>query len=1313
MGIQENITIGGWGNMRDDKKGRASSGEKTAQNNVFAFMGKAKVSDSLKSFYAKHWQPPLPTLELQADFSRGQKKGIARGTQLITMPSSLENRLSTFSRKSNVRLSTTVLAGFAALLHRYSRNDDLLIGVHSSALTEYMDNPQEKDFILPVRADFSQHSDFSSVLADINLATLVAQTCDIEQLLEITTAENEAFKTLTFPACFAVQNELTGSMIDWTDEKLGIEIGITFIETAAAPQIMFNYDSTLFKASTIERMAANFLTLLDSIASSPKQPASKLQLLSEAEQQLLASFNDTEAPFPTDCSIVELFEKQVALRPEKVAVSFQGQELTYSELNARANQLAHALRERGCEKETIIGLVLDRSLEMIVSIIGVLKAGGAYVPIDPDAPQGRIDYLLSDSGAPVVISKTHLKDKLSNYAGNLFILDDLSVIASYSEENPASDITADNLAYIIYTSGSTGKPKGTLLQHRGVNCLAIAQADLFGVGEHTRALQFTSVSFDPSILEMFPTLLRGGTLVLAPSHVLRDPIALSELMKREKITFWATVPSAIAQLPLDGAPYMETIVTGGDVCPPALAEAWGKKVNFMNVYGPTEATVCVTAWSSKREKKIESPLPIGRPLENVQIYILDKHLNMMPIGACGEIYIAEPGLARGYLNREDLTAEKFIDNPFVPGTKMYKSGDLGRFREDGQIEFLGRADNQVKIRGYRIELGEIESTLMQHETVKECVVIASADPMGQKRLVGYVVSPTQIDANALKAFLKETLADYMVPSYIIQIPAIPVTVNGKIDPKALPAPEDVIGTSEETYDAPENEAQRLIAEAWAEVLGLKQIGIHENFFSMGGHSLNILPSIVKLKKHFPNLTIQDYYKYPTVAELERYLSSQSAACHSASPKFESCRSKLTGLTKKCGPKRDMQAGLMDGTKATFLTGATGYLGAHILHDLLHDTEAHVYCLVRPAKGITALERLQDTMRFYFGQEILEKMNRRVTVLIGDLEQEGLGLTEKETEMLYRCDTIIHCGADVRYFGDTEHFLNVNVRSTTRLLDVARAREGVRFHYVSTLSIVGWHENDPREFVAVESEFDRGQKFDNVYAESKFVAEKLVREAMEEGLPVTIYRVGNLIGHSKTGRMQRNIEGNAFYQYVKATLLLGVTAQDDNYVDLTPVNYASKAIVNCVTRKETAGKTLHLCNPQQIKSETFIQLLQSFGYSILPVEASAYQQWLFQANTTEEHQEALQCMMAQLSENDDHGTIIRLSCTETQKLFEGTDVVCPAPDRNLIYTILKYAIDIGYLKPSAHWSLLQAFNTANFGTAPAAQAQPAAKEFATA
>lgn len=1293
--------------MRFEKKGNGSSGEKTAQNKVFAAMGKAKASDSLKSFYAKHWQAPLPVLELQADFSRGQKKGSARETHSVALSSSLEKRLRAFCRTSNVTLSTTILAGFAALLHRYSRGSDLLVGVHCSALTEYMDNPQEKDFILPLRADFSQHSDFLGVLADINLATLVAQTCDIEQLLELTIAENPAFGNLTFPACFAVQNEQTGKMIDWSNEDLGVEIGITVIESASAPQVSFTYDSALFKSSTIERMAQNFLVLLNSIAEKPKQSPKEMDMLCREELQLINSFNQTQAAYPADSTIVELFEQQVAARPNSVALRFQDQELTYAQLDAHANQLAHALRERGCQTETITALVLDRSLELVVSILGVLKSGGAYVPIDPDAPQGRIDYLLSDSGAPVVLTKSHLLDKLSNYEGNLFCLDDLSVLSSYSATKVPTDITAESLAYIIYTSGSTGKPKGTLLMHRGVSCLALAQGELFGVNEHSRSLQFTSISFDPSILEMFPVLLRGGTLVQAPSDVLRDPIALSELMKYEKITFWATVPSAIAQLPIDGAPYLETIVTGGDVCPPALAETWGKQVNFMNVYGPTEATVCVTAWSSKREKAIESPLPIGRPLPNVEIYILDANLNMMPVGACGEIYIAEPGLARGYLKRPDLTAEKFIDNPFVSGTKMYKSGDLGRYREDGQIEFLGRADNQVKIRGYRIELGEIESTLMQHESVKECVVIASADPLGQKRLVGYVVSDTKADATELKAFLKETLADYMVPSYILQIESIPVTINGKIDPKALPAPEDVIGACDAEYDAPENEMQQLIADAWAEVLGLKQIGIHENFFSMGGHSLNILPSIVKLKTQFPMLTIQDYYKHPTVAELERYLSSQTAQSKDVSARFESCATKLQSLSQPKAEKRATHTWIADETKAVFLTGATGYLGAHILSNLLQDTDAHVYCLVRPAKGTTALERLRDTLSFYFGRKVAKKVNDRVTVFVGDLEAEGLGLTEQETELLHSVDTIIHCGADVRYFGDTEHFLNVNIRSTTQLLDVARAREGVRFHYVSTLSIVGWSENDPLEIVAKESEFDRGQKFDNVYAESKFIAEKLVREAMDEGIPVTVYRVGNLIGHSETGRMQKNIAGNAFYQFVKATLLLGVTAQDEHYVDLTPVDYASKAIVHSANRTDTVGRTLHLCNPQQIKTETFIQLLQSFGYSILPVDGPSYQQWLFQSNSSEEHQEALQCMMAQLSENDDHGSIIRLSCTETQELFAGTDVVCPAPDRNLIYKILKYAISIDYMKPSAHWSLYEAFNATSFEAASVAKKKQAA------
>ncbi|WP_172844433.1 non-ribosomal peptide synthetase family protein [Tumebacillus algifaecis] len=1269
--------------MLNDDQGKGLSGKETADNSL-ASTGPTQASDSLKNFFANHWQSPLPVLEMSTDFSRAQKKATELRESEITLSAELTEKLRNLSNSTQTSLSSVVLAAFSVLLHRYSRADEMMIGVHNSALTE---TSEARNFLLPLRLDFSQNSDFSEVLAEINIAALVAQTCEMEQLIADHSAQNAEFQHAAFPACFAMENGKRQGHIRAL-KQVGVEIGLTLKNTKTDLRVSFTYDGGLYESSTIKRMLQNFQTLLHSITEAPKTLVSELHMLSEVEMQLLASFNETEAFFPSDKTIIDVFEEQVLRTPDNIAVRYQDEELTYVQLNEKANQLAHALRACGCDRDSIIAIMVNRSMEMIISVLGVLKAGGAYLPIDPDAPQARIDYLLEDSNALLIITKDFLLDKLIGFNGEVFSLDsEMPVVGTYPTTAVASETAPEDLAYVIYTSGSTGKPKGTMLHHRGLCNLAVAQGEFFELHEKSRVLQFISLAFDPSVMEVFFTLTRGATLIMAPSHELKNAEALTDLLEREAITFFVTTPSMLSQLPLEAGPNLEVIVTGGDACPVPLAELWSQRVHYINNYGPTETTVSATGWSSRGKQSLPNPLPIGRALQNTEVYLLDSHLNLVPIGACGELYIGGAGVARGYFRRPELTAEKFISNPFRPGEKMYKTGDLGRMLPDGNIEFQGRIDNQVKIRGYRIELGEIEAALLQHPQIKEGIVIASVDPIGQKRLVAYVVTEQPVRPAEIQAFLAESLSDYMVPAYVINIPSIPVTINGKIDHRALPSPEDVNSGGDEVYVAPQNDVQRLIAEVWQEILGVKQVGIHDNFFAMGGHSLNILPCLVKLKPYYPTLTIQDFYKHPTVAELELRIA-QDAACEIALTQFEQFIVQ-TAEGAAAGKKEAVCRLKLQKPNVVFLTGATGYLGSHILHDLLKDTDAHIYCLIRPSKDVTPQERLLETVDYYFGHAMAEEAKERVTALSGDLTQEGLGLSEEEREIVYsQSDAVIHCGADVRYYGDEEHFQQVNVRSTEQLLDIARRREGVRFHYVSTLSIMGPNETDEEEYVVTEGDFDRGQTFHNLYCETKFRAEKLVREAIKQGVLCTVYRVGNLVGHSVTGRFQRNIESNAFYQWMKATLMLETTPEDPNYVDMTPVNYCSKALVHSVMRKDTISQTLHLCNPKQIKTEKFISIVQGLGYSILTMDSQDYMWWLFQDNDSPKHHEALQLIFAHFNELNTEDPVMKISCKATKKLLAGSNIVCPEPDRELIYAILKHAINIGYLPASKHWALLE-------------------------
>lgn len=523
-------------------------------------------------------------------------------------------------------------------------------------------------------------------------------------------------------------------------------------------------------------------------ALNPETKLSGHRPLTEAERhKILNEWNNTTTEYPHDRCIHQLFEEQVERTPDAVALVFEDEQLTYQELNARANQLAHYLQGLGVGPEVLVGICVQRSLEMIVGLLGVLKAGGAYVPLDPTYPKDRLAFMLEDSSVPVLLTQTQLVELLPRNSARVVCLDgDIEKIASHSSDNPSSSVAPDNLAYVIYTSGSTGKPKGVLLAHRGLCNLATAHIQLFGVQPDSRILQFASFSFDASVWEVFMAIVPGATLVLAKRESLMPGPALIGLLRDCAITTVILPPSVLAVLPAEEFPALQTIIVGGEACPPDLVARWAPRRHFFNAYGPTEATVCATValCSDVRQKP-----PIGRPIVNTKIYILDAQNQPVPIGVPGELHIGGVGLARGYLNRPDLTEQKFIPNLFSgkSGSRLYKTGDLARYLPNGNIEFLGRIDNQVKIRGFRIELGEIEAILSQHPTVLEAAVVVQQDVPDRQYLAAYIVSQNSraISRSDLRAFLKEKLPDYMVPGVFVMLDVLPLTPNGKVDRRAL------------------------------------------------------------------------------------------------------------------------------------------------------------------------------------------------------------------------------------------------------------------------------------------------------------------------------------------------------------------------------------------------------------------------------------------------------------------------------------------------------------------------------------------------
>jgi surfactin family lipopeptide synthetase A len=849
-----------------------------------------EILESQLDYWKQQLRGDLPVLQLPYDRPRPAVQTFRGARQCLTLSKDLTASLKTLSQQEGVTLFMTLLAAFKTLLYRYTEQEDIVVGTVSAG----RNRPEIEGLIgfflntLVLRTDMSGSPSFRQLLGRVREITLGAyahEDLPFEKLIQTLQPDRNLSHNPLFQVAFVLEPPMPSLNCGWTMSQLDIQtdtakLDLT-LELDERPEGIigrFEYNTDLFEASTISRMIGNFQTLLEGIVADPDKRLWELPLLTVAQQQQLVALNNTKADYPLEACIHQLFEAQVERTPDAVAVVFENEQLTYRELNRRANQLAHHLQKLGVQPEMLVGICVERSLEMVVGLLGILKAGGAYLPLDPSYPQERLAFMLEDAQVSVLLTQQKLLAGLPEYKGHRFCLDtEWEVLAQESEEKPVSNVTTDNLAYTIYTSGSTGKPKGVLVTHQNLVHSTSARISYYSEPV-TSFLLLSSFAFDSSIAGIFWTLCQGGILVLPPDKFQQELLQLTKFIAQHQISHLLSLPSLYSLILEQAEPQqltcLRTVIVAGEPCSRELIERHSKLLahtSLFNEYGPTEGTV----WSSVyhcQPSGLRTQVPIGRPIANMQIYLLDKYLNPVPIGVPGEIHIGGAGIARGYLNRPELTNQKFIPNPFSdePGQRLYKTGDLARYLSDGNIEFLGRLDHQVKIRGFRIEQGEVESTLLQHPTVRETTVIAREDIPGDKRLVAYVVpNPEQTPTiDELRRFLKQKLPDYMVPSAFVLLDALPLTPNGKVDRRALPAPDQSRPDQSVTFVAPRSPIEQQLADIWAEVLRLEQVGIHDNFFELGGHSLLATQVISRLRQAFGvELPVRTLFEAPTVADL--------------------------------------------------------------------------------------------------------------------------------------------------------------------------------------------------------------------------------------------------------------------------------------------------------------------------------------------------------------------------------------------------------------------------------------------------------------
>ncbi|NCR21291.1 MAG: amino acid adenylation domain-containing protein [Microcystis aeruginosa L111-01] len=837
-----------------------------------------------------YWKKQLTAapllLELPTDKPRPANPNFRGHSISFQINSELTEKLKLLSQKSGATLFMTLLAALNTLLFRYSGQDDILIGTPTANRNRQEIEPLIGFFVntLVLRNSLEGNPTFSGLLQQARNVVLEAyanQDVPFEQVVDGLEIERSLSYNPLFQVMFALQNaplnalelpDLKAQYLAVENQRIKFDLSLILeeIETEKGAYLegFWEYDSDLFTVERITCMVGHFQTLLKGIVANPQQTVRELPLLTESEkQQLLVEWNQTQQDYPQNLCIHQLFEAWVEQTPDAIALIFKGEQLTYRELNSKANQLANYLQTLGVKPETLVGICIEPSLEMIVGILGILKAAGAYVPIDPTYPSERIAYMLDDSQLAVLLTQEKLVTSLPQHQAQVICLDsDWKEISTESKSSPITSLTPENLAYVIYTSGSTGKPKGVLVAHRGLCNLSQAQIKLFDVQPDSCVLQFASISFDASIWEIVMALCAGARLYLGTREELQPGQPLLQLLQEQEITHLTLVPSALTALSSENLPALQNIIVAGEPCPPSLVIQWASGRRFFNAYGPTESTVCATVAQCFEDMDV---LPIGRPIANTKIYILDRYLQPVPIGVPGELHLASVGLAKGYLNRPELTDSKFITNPFSEKSsdRLYKTGDLVRYGNDGQIEFVGRIDDQVKIRGFRIELGEIESVLNQYPQVKDAIVIVREDELKTKRLYGYFIPKTEaLTSQELRQFIQDRLPDYMIPAFLIPLESFPLTPNGKVDRRALPLPK--INPNElENYATPSTKNEQILAQIWQEVLGLKTISINDNFFELGGDSILAIQIIAKANQEGLEITPKQLFGYQTIAQL--------------------------------------------------------------------------------------------------------------------------------------------------------------------------------------------------------------------------------------------------------------------------------------------------------------------------------------------------------------------------------------------------------------------------------------------------------------
>jgi amino acid adenylation domain-containing protein/thioester reductase-like protein len=1283
----------------------------------FAYWQRQWQQDGLLDGQLAYWTKQLegipPLLDLPTDRPRPQVWSFRGAALPLRFPPELVAGLRALGRREGCTLFMTMLSAFQTLLHRWSGQDDICVGspianrnrVETERLIGFVVNT------LVLRGNLRGDPTFVELMKrirDVALGAYAHQDLPFERLMQALHPTRDVRHSSLFQVLFVLQNApvqipplpgLTPKLLlDRHNGTAKFDLTLGLTEMPEGLVGVFEYNTDLFDRSTIERMAAQFRHLLEEVVRDPLRPISEMPLLADAERARLIAAG--EAPTTTDGTdrrcIHHLFEARVAERPDAAALVMGEIRLSYAELNRRANRLAHYLRRRGVGPEVIVGIYAEKSIGAVVGLLAVLKAGSAYLPLDTALPRERLAVILGDASPVVVLTTSQLAADLPFDKNRVVEIDaDSPAWADESDANPDGGADCSNLAYVIYTSGSTGTPKGCMIEHRGVVNAFEGWDAAYGLSELPTYLQMVNFAFDVFTGDLVRALGAGGTLVLCPTETLLDPSELLALLRREKIAYAEFVPAVVRpllrHLEVTGQTMgpVRVVVCGSDVWYGGeyrrLRRVLPRGARLFNSYGLTEATIDNTYFEGDDDLTDDGSIPIGRPYVNQRLYVLDARLNPQPVGVPGELHVGGVCLARGYLNRPELTAEKFIPDPFRPGERLYKSGDLARLLPSGDIELLGRTDHQVKVRGFRIEPGEIEATLTKHPAVKDAAVAAHADGRSGKRLVAYLVLRDEAaapSATNLRAFLGGKLPDYMVPAIYIPLPSLPLTPNGKVDRKALPAADGDRFALAAEYISPRTATEKRLAPLWAEILRVERVGSRDSFFDLGGHSLLATQVISRVRTEFGvELPLRKLFEASTLASFATVIDA--AASGTGGTRTPERKSSIDWRAEATLDPAITAVGLAPlrttEPEVILLTGATGFLGAFLLDELLRQTKSKIVCLARADTDADALARVRDNLaRFHLRATSTAD---RIVPLAGDLSRPRFGLGDARfAQLAATVDAIYHNGAHVNFLHPYENLKAANVLGTQEVLRLATTSRLKPVHFISTLSVLP-HLNSGKPALETDRN-NQPELLENGYAQSKWVAEQLVWAASERGVPVSILRPGRIVWHSRTGALSPD---DLFTRALRACIALGSVPDMDAVLEMTPVDYVARATVQIGRTPSARGRAYHLFNRRYVRLGQLVEWVRAAGY---PLDVLPVAQWLtrVQENATTDARDALAGLLPLLANGmpkmpgDAVSGGPNVDDRQTQAALSGTGVEPPAINAESVAGFLARLAADGLLAP---------------------------------